>query len=211
MGYAVGMEDLSFTTFLKVSLTATTQGKLGLLHRMQNGAGGYDFYKRMKLAAREVARGETPPEEILAELSKIKREAERTHNVQMATRFIMWWQSMADAVALSSRPSGIYRTSEMAFGIRITPELSYSYNGNDIVTYLWATNLPKLTRQAAGAGLYMMRQNLGIGEFANAAFQIRDLRQSQTLTEEYVTNQSANILDADIALINSLWKSNSKS
>ena len=43
------MDGLSFTTFLKLTLMPTTQGKLGVLHRMHNSSDGYDFYKRLKL------------------------------------------------------------------------------------------------------------------------------------------------------------------
>lgn len=200
------MDDLSFTTFLKIGLTPTTQGKFGQLQRMHNGAGGYDFYKRMKFAAREVARGQTPPSKVLAELGSIKRESERNHNVQMASRFVDWWVAQVGAIADAERPAGRYKTASMAFGVRLAPELAHEQNGIMYVTYLWATNAPKLTRQAAGAGLFMLKSELAKGKFAAAKFQILDLRQNRLLEEDTITNQSPSILQADIAQINSMWQ-----
>jgi len=202
------MDDISFTTFLKVSLMPTTQGKFGALQRMLNGPGGYDFYKRMKLAAREVARGEISSQEILFQLGTIKRPSERSHNLLMATRFVEWLDSLEGAVASLDRPSGTYKKPNMVFGIRVVPELVYTLSGVRYVTYLWAIGMPKLTRQAAGAGLFLLRQQLGTGKFQDAKFQIRDLRQEKTLGEDCINNESPNILEADIALLNTMWLGN---
>ncbi|NIJ19680.1 hypothetical protein FHS95_001349 [Sphingomonas naasensis] len=185
---------------------ATTQGKFGLLQRMHNGTGGYDFYKRMKLAAREVARGETPASSILSQLQSIKRDSERNHNVQMANHFVDWWIAQIGAVAEAERPTGRYKTPEMNFGVRLTPELAYNCGAVSYVTYLWATNLPKLTRQAAGAGLFMLRSELAKDKFRKVKFQILDLRQKRLYEEDCITNQSSSILQADIAQINAMWK-----
>ena len=110
------MDNLSFTTFLKLSLLPTTQGRFGALQRMINSSKGYDFYKQMKFAAKGVARGEDDPNEILAKLAQIKNPVEREHNIRMAKNFLDWWSDQKGAVALTSRPSGIYRSSEMQFG-----------------------------------------------------------------------------------------------
>jgi len=199
------MKDLSLTTFLKIAAMPTTQGKLGVLSRMHNGAGGYDFYKRMKLAAREVARGEIPSEEILGKLANIKRASERVHNLQMATQFTGWWSSITDAVARPDRPEGVYKLAGMAFGIRLVPELVYSQSGEIYVTYLWAMNLPKLTKQIAGMGLYMLRSELAERAFKQAKFQFLNLRNLEMFGEDNVTNQTASLLNADISQINAIW------
>src|SRR6478672_636522 len=123
--YIKRMDDISFTTFLKIGLMPTTQGKFGALHRMLNGSGGYDFYKRMKLASREVARGEMEREVIIAQLQTITRASERDHNVLMATRTCEWWDDLDGATALEDRPSGTYKRDGMNFGIRLRPELAY--------------------------------------------------------------------------------------
>jgi len=160
------MDDISFTTFIKIGLMPTTQGKFGTLQRMLNGAGGYDFYKRMKLASREVARGEMERSQIFAQLESIKRASEREHNVAMATRTCEWWDELEGATALSLRPHGVYRREGMNFGIRLQPELAYEIAGQVHVTYLWAVGSPKLTRQAAGAGLFLLRQELARENFS---------------------------------------------
>lgn len=196
------MEDISFTTFIKIGLKPTTQGKFGALQSMLNGSGGYDFYKRMKLASREVARGEMDREAIFSQLETIKRPSEREHNVAMAKSTCDWWDTLAGAAALNERPSGVYRRPGMVFGIRLVPELAYKMNGHKYVTYLWAIGIPKLTRQAAGAGLYLLRQQLATGAFEDARFQIRDLRQGATYDEDCISNQSPVLLQADIALMN---------
>jgi hypothetical protein len=172
---------------------------------MLNGTGGYDFYKRMKLASREVARGEVDRETIFAQLQTIKRASERDHNVAMATRTCEWWDDLVGAVALVDRPSGIYRRTGMGFGIRLQPELAYEWNGEKRVTYLWAIDRPKLTSQAAGAGLHLLREELAKGPFKDAKFEIRDLRQKKAFEEDCITNASASLLQADIALMNAMW------
>jgi hypothetical protein len=199
------MDDLSFTTFLKIALLPSTQGKIGQIQRMHGGSGGYDFYKRMKLAAREVARGETSANEILQQLENIKRPAERIHNLAMATQFVEWWNLQEGATALAERPAGVYKLPHMAFGVRVSPELAYAKDGIVYVTYLWATRLPKLTRQVAAAGLLMLRQELAKKAFENARFQILDLRQKKVLGEQLITNHSTSLLQADIAQLSAIW------
>lgn len=199
------MDDISFTTFLKIGLMPTTQGKFGTLQRMLNGSGGYDFYKRMKLASREVARGEMDREAIFAQLNAIKRASEREHNVAMAARTCEWWDELEGASALSERPNGVYRRVGMNFGIRLQPELAYELSGETRVTYLWAVGSPKLTAAAAGAGLFLLRSELAQGKFEKASFEIRDLRQKKTYLEDCITNESAALLQADIAAMNSMW------
>lgn len=199
------MDDISFTTFLKIGLKPTTQGRFGALQSMLNGSGGYDFYKRMKLASREVARGEVDRETIFTQLQTIKRPSEREHNVAMAKLTCEWWDGLPGATALQERPSGTYRRPEMVFGIRLVPELAYELEGQTYVTYLWAIRMPKLTRQAAGAGLYLLREQLATGNFKDARFQIRDLREKKTFGEDCITNESASLLQADIAAMNVMW------
>jgi hypothetical protein len=199
------MDNISFTTFLKISLMPTTQGKFGALQRMLNGTGGYDFYKRMKLASREVARGEMEREVIFAQLQTITRSSERDHNVLMATRTCEWWDGLNGAVPLAERPSGTHRREGMNFGIRLQPELAYELNGAIHVTYLWAIERPKLTKQAAGAGLSLLREELAHGNFKDARFEIRDLRQAKTFEADSITNESASLLQADIAAMNVMW------
>ena len=203
-GAKAAVENISFTTFLKVSLLPTTQGKLGLVHRMTNSPGGYDFYKRMKLAAQRVAAGEVNPEEVFAELETIKRQAERTHNLLMAQRFWAWWSALENATVLEAVPKGVYRTPAMNFGIRIAPELAHNESGESVITYLWATRLPRLSRQVAGMGILLMKAQLSTAA-PNARLQIYDLRQERCYTEEEITNQSPDLLAADIALLNSIW------
>jgi hypothetical protein len=199
------MDDISFTTFIKIGLKPTTQGKFGALQTMLNGSGGYDFYKRLKLASREVARGEMNRETIFEQLQTIKRESERNHNVAMAKLTCEWWDSLPGAAALVERPTGTYRKPEMVFGIRLAPELTYKLGGYTYVTYLWAIRMPKLTRQAAGAGLHLLREKLAVDKFHEARFQIRDLREKKTFGEDCITNESANLLQADIAAMNVMW------
>ena len=200
------MDDLSFTTFLKLALMPTTPGKFGVLNRMLTTSGGYDFYKRMKLAAQAVAQGKTPAEDVLSKLKKIKKDAERQHNLLMARRFLTWWSGMHGAVALADRPKGIFRTPDMHFGVKLVPELAYQQEGSAYVTYLWATKMPRLTRQMAGVGLYMLRQEL-MSKVPGARFQILDLRQEVVFSEDCITNQTASLMAADIASINSIWAS----
>ena len=183
----------------------TTQGKLGALSRMHNGEGGYDFYKRMKLAAREVARGEVGSDEIISQLSNIKRESERSHNINMVNQFVNWWSSLSNAVAQPDRPEGVYKLPTMVFGIRLLPELAYLEEGELSGTCLWSVKAPKITKQIAGMGLHMLRGELAKGAFERAKFQILNLRNLEIFGEENITNQSASLLNADISQINSIW------
>lgn len=203
------MEDLSFTTFVKLTLMPTTQGRFGALQRMLNSSRGYDFYKQMKFAAKGVARGEIDPGEIFSKLKTIKNAVEREHNLKMANNFLEWWgKEIADgAVALTDRPGGTYRHAEMEFGIRMQPELAYEKSGNIHVTYLWATKTPKITKQGAGSGIHLLRSQLAKGPFSGARFSILNLRDLSILGDDLVTNQSKTLADADIAGINQLWKS----
>jgi hypothetical protein len=46
---------------------------------------------------------------------------------------------------------------------------------------------------------------LAVGEFHDARFQIRDLREKKTFGEDCITNESASLLQADIAAMNVMW------
>lgn len=199
------MDGLSFTTFLKLALMPSTQSKVGILHRMMGSSDGYDFYKRMKFAAREVALDTSKADAILAELATIKKDAERNHNVLMAKRFLNWWLSLEDAVAQHGRPAGVYKTPEMAFHVRLRPELMYERDGKRLVTYLWATKFPALSKQGAAAGLLMLRKALALGPYSDVRFQILDLRKEILHGEELISNVIEDHLAADIALVNAIW------
>lgn len=200
------MDDISFTTFIKIGLKPTTQGKFGALQSMLNkSGGGYDFYKRLKMASRDVARGEMDRDAIFSQLQTIKRQSERDHNIAMAKRTCEWWDSLIGALALKDRPVGTYRQPEMVFGIRLAPELAYELGGETYVTYLWAMGAPKLTRQAAGSGLYLLREKLSVGKWKDAHFEVRDLRENKTFREDCITNTSASLLQADVAAMNVMW------
>ena len=199
------MDGLSFTTFLKLALMPSTQSKVGTLYRMMSSSGGYDFYKRMKLAGREVALDPSKAEEVFAELATIKKDAERTHNVLMAKRFLNWWTALGGAVAQEDRPTGEYKTEAMAFNVRLRPELMYEHEGKRLVTYLWATKFPALTKQSAAAGLLMLRKGLATGPYADVRFQILDLRKEILHGEGLISNVTEDHLAADVALVNAIW------
>lgn len=201
------MDDLSFTTYLKLTLLPTTQSRFGTLQRMMNSKSAYDFYKQMKFAAREVAKGEMEPDVIFSKLSAIKSSVEREHNLKMATNFLDWWNKQEDAKALSIRPSGVYKTGRMAFGIKMRPELAFERSGTRNVVYLWASKTPALTRQGVGAAIHLLKSQLAQGEFQDANFGLLNLRKGELMTEKYITNQSQILADSDIAGINQLWKS----
>lgn len=201
------MDDLSFTTYLKLTLLPTTQGRLATLQRMMNSSSAYDFYKQMKFAAREVAKGEVPPSDIFHKLDTITSAVEREHNKKMAQNFVDWWSTQSGAIPLSIRPSKVFRTSEMAFGIKMRPELAYECGGQKHVIYLWATKTPALTKQGVGAALHLLRLALGQGSFADARYSLLDLRKKQILGENLINNQSHIIANSDIAGLNQLWKS----
>lgn len=207
MDHSSRMDGLSFTTFLKLALMPSTQSKLGTLHRMMSSSDGYDFYKQLKLAGREVALDPSKAEEVFARLATIKKDAERSHNTLMAKRFLNWWSALEGATALGERPKGSFKTAEMAFHVRLRPELMYEQGGDRFVTYLWATKFPALSRQAAGAGLLMLRKALAGGAFADVRFQILDLRKEILHGEDLISNVTEDHLAADIALVNAIWMS----
>ena len=199
------MDGLSFTTFLKLALMPSTISKLSILHKMMGSSDGYDFYKRMKLAAREVALHESEADAVFAALATIKKDPERNHNVLMAKRFLNWWRSLEGAVAQEDRPAGAYKTPDMAFHVRLRPELMYEQDNERLVTYLWATKFPTLTKQGAAAGLLMLRKALAVEQYTDVWFQILDLRKEIVHSEELISNVTEDHLAADIALVNAVW------
>lgn len=201
------MENLSFTTFLKLCLLPSTQAKTSEVQKLVNGIGGYDFYKRLKLAAREVAQGKTDPQEILDQLNNITRKAEREHNLTVATQFRDWWSGLGPNVsAHDNRPSAIFKRPGMPFGIKLAPEICYAENGINKVTYLWATATPALTKQGAGMGVVMLNETLQKDEYANHSFSIFDLRRNRILGEECISNSTKTNLAGDLAQISAIWQ-----
>lgn len=201
------MENLSFTTFLKLCLLPTTQAKTGALQRMHTSSGGYDFYKRMKLAAYEVAAGKMDPDDILAQLSSIGRQTEREHNIYVATRFRDWWLNKASegCTPNSDRPSGIFGRQNLPFKIRLKPELRYTEGTSDKVVYLWATAAPALTKQVAASGIIILQEAFANTSYSKIDFGILDLRKGKIFNEDSLNNTSKTNLDADLAQIGAIW------
>lgn len=196
--------NISFTTFLKVALQSTTNAKIGIVNGLHSGT-GYDFYKQMKLAAREVALGKTEFSSIESKLSEIKNTAEREHNLNMVRACHEWWTSQDGLDPLNVQPKTVYKNPDWKFGIRLAPELVYENEAGKVVTYLWALKLPALTRQVAGMGLHILRQGFADHNVMPANFQILDLRRKKIFDEKLITNISPQLLSADAALLNSIW------
>lgn len=205
--HALASSNISFTTFLKVALQTTTNTKISVVNGLHTGS-GYDFYKQMKLAAREVAIGKTEFSVIEAKLSKIRKPAEREHNLSMVRACHEWWTSQKDLHPINLQPKTTFENPDWKFGIRLAPELVYEKEGEKVVTYLWALKLPTLTRQVAGMGLHILRQGFADHSIMPANFQILDLRRKKTFGEELITNVSPRLLSADAALLNSIWPDN---
>lgn len=205
--YPRSMDGLSFTTYLKLCLLPTTQGKTGELQRMHGSSRGYDFYKRLKLAAYDVAAGETDPDEILQQLSTIKRKAEREHNIQVATQFRDWWlkEASGGAVPNANRPSDTFKRPGMPFSIRLKPELRYEDGSSDKVVYLWATAKPRLTKQVAATGILILQEAFANTQYSQCDFRIFDLRQNRLLGSETISNASSTNLNGDLAQIGAIW------
>lgn len=201
------MEGLSFTTYLKICLLPSTQAKTGALQRMHGPGKGYDFYKRMKLAAQDVALGNLEPAIVLAQLANITRKAEREHNTFVATKFLEWWKVQLNdgCSAYDQRPAGAFARPNMPFEIRLKPELRFDDKGIDTVVYLWATANPRLTNQVAGTGILIMQEAFANTKFKDCEYKIFDLRRNRIMGSETITNATVTNLNADLAQIGSIW------
>lgn len=201
------MDGISYTTYLKLCLMSSTQAKTGALQRMHGSSSGYDFYKRMKLAAQDVASGTTDPSDILEQLSTIKRTSEREHNLFVATRFRDWWLARAadGCVPHAERPRGEFQRASMPFKVRLNPELRYMDNGVDKVIYLWATAKPQLTKQVAATGISILTETFANTQFSKCEFEIFDLRKNRMLGSDTITNTTATNLAGDLAQISAIW------
>ena len=201
------MDGISYTTYLKLCLMPSTQAKTGALQRMHSSSSGYDFYKRMKLAAQDVASGATNPNDILEQLSTIKRVSEREHNLFVATRFRDWWLAKAadGCVPHEERPRGEFQRPGMPFKVRLKPELRYIDNGVDKVVYLWATAKPQLTKQVAATGISILTEAFASSPYGNCEFEIFDLRKNRMLGSDTITNATATNLAGDLAQIGAIW------
>lgn len=201
------MDGLSFTTYLKLCLLPSTQAKTGVLQRMHGSSNGYDFYKRMKLAAQDVALGKLDPDVVLQQLSTITKKAEREHNTFVATKFRDWWKTKSEGgcIAYPERPAISFRRPDMPFNIRLKPELRYDDKGTDTVLYLWATATPRLTSQVAATGIFILREAFSKSKFKDCEFKIFDLRRDRILGSETISNATATHLSGDLAQIGAIW------
>ncbi len=201
------VDAVSFTTFLKISMQATTNAKIKEIEKLYTGEGGYDFYKKLKRVPVDFANGKLKVNQLTGYMSGITRDVEKTHNTKMALAFCNWWQAQNNVSAVK-RPKPLkYIPTGFDFKIRIAPELAYTDRNEHNLIYLWAVAKPALNKITAGAGIKLLKDAFSETPYSDYSMKILDLRKNKLFDENSLTNQSGLILNAELAQFDAIKKS----
>jgi hypothetical protein len=191
---------LSLTTFLKIC-TKKPRGKIGEIKRFTKG-GGYDFYKRMKQIAAQLAKNEISIEEAKKAAGKITKATEHLHTIAAIERLhplLKAWN-----LAWREPPEGMYVSPSELLKIKLRPDLAFERpDGKTWCLSIWNLARPELTSELGAEGLWLITDEIGK---PNLDFGLLDLRKKIVIGEDSITAASGPQLRLDLLRIEEIWK-----
>lgn len=177
------MPTLSLPAFLNIVSKGTPQ-KATSYGRYLSPGNGYDFYWRLKDAAEALTVKGQPFDLCIQPLNAIKREAERKHNVE-GLRSLQKILAKLDATYFAS-PEGRCSSPGNHLTVKLRPEFGLVKDGKRQLVQLWPSQAPGLTQTTAAIGIYLLKQHLAVGEYADCSCSILDLRRKRSYVADAI-------------------------
>ena len=148
------MPNFGFSYYLKLLSLKPKPREAELRSKFLGDGPGYDFHRRMKLAARRLMMGEASFDELISEASQIKPTPERTSYVEGLTRLREWRnETTGEPVSVASK---LHTPVLGLFGVSSKPEFGLTERGSTTAYYIWNTKRPQLTVEAVRAALSLL-------------------------------------------------------
>ena len=201
------MPTLSLNAFLKI-VTRTTPQKLSDYGKYQT-PGGYDFYWMLRDAAHARTVGGELPAECLQPILDINRDVEKKHNAS-AFKALDVWLKKENPSAFFESPVGLANSPLGLLSVKLEPAFGYEREGKRRLVHLWSTQSPALPQNVAGCGLYLMKQQLCVGEFADCVPAILNLRKKQLIVADAFHRSTTAMLASEFAFADGYFSSIAK-
>jgi hypothetical protein len=201
------MPTVSLNAFLKI-LSKSSPQKITEYARYLS-PGGYDFYWMLKDAVRARSVGGASLADCSKPILAIDRVVEKKHNLGGLTSFDKWLTKQG-AVEFFECPTGNCSSPEEHLKIKLEPAFGYISNGQRRMVHTWASQSITLPRNVAGCGLYLLKQHLCSGEFADCIPTILDLRRRELFVAELLPPMISVTVASELAWADGFFKAFAK-
>jgi hypothetical protein len=167
------MPTVSLNAFLKILAKSSPQKATEYSRYLRPG--GYDFYWLLKDAVRARSLKGLSLEDCSKPIAAIDRAVEKKHNLAALQSFDKWFSKLGP-VELFEPPAGSCASPGGRLKIKLEPAFGYVWQGQRRIIHTWASQGTTLSTKVAGCGIYLLKQNLCVGEYADCVPAILDLR-----------------------------------
>jgi hypothetical protein len=201
------MPTVSLNAFLKI-LSKSSPQKATEYGRYLT-PGGYDFYWMLKEAVRARSVGGKDLAECSKAILKINRLVEKKHNLGALTSFDKWLMNQGP-IEFFECPVGSCSSPEGQLKIKLEPAFGYISNGQRRIVHTWASQSVTLPRNVAACGLYLLKDNLCVDEFADCVPTILDLRKRELFVAEMLPTMTGATVASELAWADGFFKAFAK-
>lgn len=201
------MPTVSLNAFLKILSKSTPQKTAAYARYL--GPGGYDFYWMLKDAAHALTVEGKPLSECSAPIAKIDRAIEKKHNLNALTSLDKWIKK-SGITGFFDCPSAVCSSPEGLLKVRIEPAFGGLRGNKRIMVHMWASQSASLTRSVAGCGLFLMKEHLCKGDFADCTPTILDLQKRELFIAEALPPMIGPMVASELAWADGFFKAYSK-
>jgi hypothetical protein len=198
------MQTISLPSFMRI-LTKGTPQKVSEYGRYLT-PGGYDFYWRLKEAARAVTVDGDSYVKWAKQIAKSAREAERKHNLE-GLKSLQSWTEKSKPEAFFDAPTGSCCSPEAFVTIKLEPEFGTVINGQHRIVQLWRSTGTRLTRTVAGVGIYLLQKHLCKDAFKDCKAGMLDLRKGELYLADALPPTIEAMVTSEFAWLDSFFKS----
>jgi|SRR5882757_3355221 hypothetical protein len=201
------MPTVSLNAFLKILAKSTPQKTAAYARYLSPG--GYDFYWMLKDAARNLTVKAVALDECSKPIEKIDRAVEKKHNLS-ALKSLDKWLKKQEIQTFFDCPTSICNSPEGLLAIKLEPAFGCIRGNQRLMVHLWTSQSLNLPRNVAGCGLYLMKQYLCIGEFADCVPAILDLRKRELFIADALPPMIGPMVASELAWADGFFKAYSK-
>ncbi|WP_234678913.1 hypothetical protein [Bradyrhizobium monzae] len=197
------MPTVSLNAFLKILSKSTPQKAVAYARYLEPG--GYDFYWMLKEAARGLTVKGNSLEDCAKPIQAIDRLVEKKHNLA-ALQSLDKWLKKQNVQSFFDCPSSSVSSPEGFLTVKLDPAFGCIRGNHRLMVHLWTSQSLSLPKNVAGCGLYLMKQNLCVGDFADCTPAILDLRKRELFIADALPPMIAPMVASELAWVDGFFK-----
>jgi len=201
------MPNVSLSSFLKILSKGTPQ-KVQEYGKYLT-PGGYDFYWRLKDAARALTVEGKSFAECVKPIEAISRAVEKAHNLE-GLKSLQRWLEVAAAATFFRPPAANCSSPEGLMNVKLEPEFGIVIDGHRRLVQIWNSKGGTLNRTIAGAGIYLIQEYLCRAEFGDCEGAVLDLRKRELYLAAAIPPNIPMIVASELAWVDGFFKAHKK-